>query len=120
MLRNLIYILMFIMTVGVASAQKYNNGQVTTKIITGVVVDGEGVPVAGAFVNATYGAETVETGSDGSYSIEVPVWLKCLTASYPGLGAIDYPLKDLRVVDFKFQKKLSSIKKKKKKDVKHQ
>ncbi len=58
----------------------------TTKIITGAVIDKNGNPVPGATVKATGGAETVVVDADGTFSIEVPVWLKSLTASYPGLG----------------------------------
>lgn len=57
----------------------------TTRTITGMVVDKNGNPLSGAEVRATGGAETVYTEADGSYSIEVPVTLKSLTASYTGL-----------------------------------
>lgn len=93
-------------------AQNYNNGQVTTKIITGTVHDKAGAPVAGAFVYATNGAETVETDTTGYFSIEVPVWLKYLSAAHPDLDSMMLPLKDRTEVHFKFSKKLSSKKKK--------
>lgn len=58
----------------------------TTRIISGAVIDKNGNPLPGATVQATGGAETVTTDSDGTFSIEVPIWLKSLTASYPGIG----------------------------------
>lgn len=60
--------------------------QTTTRVITGAVIDKNGNPLPGAIVSATGGAETVTADADGSFTIEVPVWLKSLTASYPGLG----------------------------------
>ncbi|MDE5807523.1 MAG: carboxypeptidase-like regulatory domain-containing protein [Muribaculaceae bacterium] len=109
-----VILLLFISSVSLFG-QSYNNGQVTTKIITGIVVDKGGEPVAGAYVNATNGPETVETAQDGSYSIEVPVWLKSLTASYYGLGAVAVPLKDTSEVKFRLTEKLPVLKKKVKK-----
>ncbi len=60
--------------------------QTTTRVITGAVIDKNGNPLPGAIVSATGGAETVTADADGSFTIEVPLWLKSLTASYPGLG----------------------------------
>lgn len=59
----------------------------TTKIVTGAVVDDNGNPLPGALVEATGGAENVTTDADGTFKIEVPIWLKSLTATYPGLRA---------------------------------
>lgn len=82
-------------------AQKFNNGQVTTKIITGKVVDKTGEPLPGALVSATGGAETVATEADGTFTIEVPVWLKNLTASYAGHFETTQSVKKKKEVTFK-------------------
>ncbi|MDE5789678.1 MAG: carboxypeptidase-like regulatory domain-containing protein [Muribaculaceae bacterium] len=111
-MKKIIALILIILSAGTTTfGQRYNNGQVTTKIITGIVVDKEGEPLAGAYVNATNGAETVETGADGTYIIEVPVWLKKLTASYPGFGSIDVLIKDKKEINFTMNGKLSSLKK---------
>lgn len=91
---------------GMAFSQSRNNGQITTKTITGIVTDKAGTPLEGATVSATAGAETVETDANGAYSIEVPVWLKRLSASYPGMGEKEQKIKDKTVIDFKMGKKL--------------
>lgn len=57
----------------------------TTGIIQGAVIDKNGNPLPGALVKASGGAETVLVESDGSFVLEVPIWLKSATASYPGL-----------------------------------
>ena len=59
--------------------------QATTRIVRGAVIDKNGNPIPGATVRATGGAEMTVTDADGTYSIEVPVWLKSLTASYDGM-----------------------------------
>lgn len=114
-MKKLYALIIILLSATALFGQSYNNGQVTTKIITGIVVDKGGEPVAGAYVNATNGPETVETAQDGSYSIEVPVWLKSLTASYYGLGAVAVPLKDTSEVKFRLTEKLPVLKKKVKK-----
>lgn len=55
-----------------------------TKVITGAVIDKNGNPLPNALVEATGGAESVTTDADGSFRIEVPIWLKSLTAKYAG------------------------------------
>ncbi len=55
-----------------------------TKVITGAVIDKNGNPLPNALVEATGGAENATTDADGSYRIEVPIWLKSLTAKYAG------------------------------------
>lgn len=74
--------LLFLMTIVIcalgASAQN-------TKVITGAVIDKNGNPLPNALVEATGGAESVTTDADGSFRIEVPIWLKSLTAKYAGL-----------------------------------
>ncbi len=86
-MKKLIAALIFALTVGSAMAQTATEKQsATTKVITGAVIDKNGNPLPGAIVSATGGAETVTADADGTFTIEVPVWLKSLTASYPGLG----------------------------------
>lgn len=57
----------------------------TTRIVTGAVIDQNGNPLPNALVEATGGAESVTTDVDGSFRIEVSIWLKSLTAKYGGL-----------------------------------
>lgn len=111
-MKKLFASILLVISAGSLFGQSYNNGQVTTKIITGIVLDKAGEPVGGAYVNATNGPETVETAPDGTYSIEVPVWLKYLTASYLGLGSVSVPIKDQSEVNFKLSEKLPVLKKK--------
>lgn len=56
----------------------------STKIVTGAVIDKNGNPLPNALVEATGGAESVTTDADGTFRIEVPIWLKSLTARYAG------------------------------------
>lgn len=85
-LKNLLLAGILAASAGVASAQSETPARpATTRVITGMVVDKNGNPLSGAEVRATGGAETVYTEADGSFSIEVPVTLKSLTASYTGL-----------------------------------
>lgn len=58
----------------------------STKVITGAVIDKNGNPLPNALVEATGGAESVTTDADGTFRIEVPFWLKSLTAKYAGFG----------------------------------
>lgn len=59
--------------------------QSTTKVVTGAVIDKNGNPLPGAIVEATGGAESTVVDADGTFSIEVPIWLKSLTARYAGM-----------------------------------
>lgn len=63
---------------GMAMAQ-YN------KTIHGLVVDKNGNPLVGAEVMAPGGGATAITDADGSFSMEVPILLKKLSASYAGM-----------------------------------
>lgn len=56
----------------------------STRVITGAVIDKNGNPLPGALVEATGGAESAVVDADGTFSIEVPIWLKSLTAKYTG------------------------------------
>lgn len=85
-LKNLLLAGILAASAGITSAQSETPARpATTRVITGMVVDKNGNPLSGAEVRATGGAETVYTEADGSFSIEVPVTLKSLTASYTGL-----------------------------------
>ena len=83
-LSKIVAILAVLLTIPRANAQTNSNDFKSTRIIKGAVIDKNGNPLPGATVFATGGAETVTTDADGTYSIEVPYWLKTLTASYPG------------------------------------
>lgn len=58
----------------------------TTATIRGAVIDQNGNPLPGASVTASGGAETVMVESDGTFEMEVPIWLKYATAKYVGLS----------------------------------
>lgn len=58
----------------------------TTKVVKGAVIDKYGNPLPGAVVMATGGAESTYVDADGTFSIEVPVWLKSLTVKYAGMS----------------------------------
>lgn len=59
----------------------------TTRTIHGAVVDKNGNPLPGAVVSATNGAETALVNADGTFELEIPVWLKSVTASYAGYNS---------------------------------
>ena len=77
MKRTLLMLLMVGVTVG-AMAQ-------TTREVKGTVIDKNGNPLPGAKIEATGGAENTVTDADGTFSMEVPRYLKSLTATYPGM-----------------------------------
>lgn len=56
-----------------------------TRVIKGAVVDKKGNPLPGAVVEATNGAESTVVDADGTFSLEVPIWLKSITAKYAGM-----------------------------------
>lgn len=78
-------------------------GAQTTRIITGAVIDKNGNPIPNALVEATGGAESVTTDADGSFRIEVPFWLKSLTASYAGLEEKKIKLKKKEQIVFELK-----------------
>jgi hypothetical protein len=78
-----------------------------TKVITGAVIDKNGNPLPNALVEATGGAENVTTDADGSFQIEVPIWLKSLTAKYAGLRNRKIRLKNNSQVIFDMRPKNS-------------
>ncbi len=66
----------------------------TTKVIKGAVIDKNGNPLPGAVVEATGGAENTTTDADGSFEMEVPLWLKSITAKYAGMSDRKLKLRD--------------------------
>lgn len=57
----------------------------STRVIKGAVIDKNGNPLPGATVTATGGSEVTTADADGTFSMEVPVWLKTATAQYAGM-----------------------------------
>lgn len=57
----------------------------STRTIHGVVIDKNGNPIPGAEVMATGGAETTITDADGTFTLEIPRFLKRVTARYAGM-----------------------------------
>lgn len=79
-----------------------------TKVITGAVIDNNGNALSNALVEATGGAENVTTDADGSYRIEVSLWLKSLTAKYAGFRSKKIKLKHNNQVLFRMEPKTDS------------
>lgn len=79
-----------------------------TKVITGAVIDKNGNPLPNALVEATGGAESVSTDADGSFRIEVPIWLKSLTARYAGFPDKQIKLDGRSQVIFEMKQKKGS------------
>ena len=77
MKRTLLMLLMAGATIG-AMAQNVRE-------VKGTVIDKNGNPLPGAKIEATGGAENTVTDADGTFSMEVPRYLKSLTATYPGM-----------------------------------
>lgn len=75
------------------------------KIVTGAVIDKNGNPLPNALVEATGGAENVTTDADGTFRIEVSIWLKSLTAKYAGLRDKTIKLKNDKPVIFEMSRK---------------
>ena len=95
-----LFLLMAIMIAAVAS-----NAQ-TTKVITGAVIDKNGNPLPNALIEATEGAETVTTEADGTFTIEVPIWLKSLTVQYAGLSTKKVKIENTNNVIVEMKKKI--------------
>ena len=70
----------------------------TTRVIKGAVIDKNGNPLPGATVTATGGSEVTTVDADGSFSMEVPVWLKSATAQYAGMKNKKVKIKDGDVI----------------------
>ncbi len=84
-MKKIFIVLITLLVFGVPGQAQETKDFQTTRVIRGAVIDKKGNPLPGATVRATGGAEYVTTDADGSFSIEVPIWLESLTASYPGL-----------------------------------
>lgn len=57
----------------------------TTRTIKGAVIDKNGNPLPGATVEAAGGSEVTTVDADGTFTMEVPIWLKKATARYAGM-----------------------------------
>lgn len=77
-MKKLLFVLVVACSSIVALAQ-------STRVIKGAVVDKNGNPLPGAVVEATNGAESTVVDADGTFSLEVPIWLKSITAKYAGM-----------------------------------
>lgn len=86
-MKKLLLLMTFVICVLSVNAQN-------TKVITGAVIDKNGNPLPNALVEATGGAENVTTDADGTFRIEVPIWLKSLTAKYAGCRDKKIKIKD--------------------------
>jgi hypothetical protein len=97
--------LLFLMTLVICA---FGVSAQNTKVITGAVIDQNGNPLPNALVEATGGAESVTTDADGSFRIEVPIWLKSLTAKYGGLQDKKIKLKQNNQIIFEMKPKTSA------------
>lgn len=57
----------------------------STRTIKGAVIDKNGNPLPGATVEASGGSEVTTVDADGTFTMEVPIWLKKATARYAGM-----------------------------------
>lgn len=57
-----------------------------TRTVQGIVIDKNGYPLAGASVTATGGQESTIVSSDGTFSLQVPEWLKSVTVKHKGFS----------------------------------
>ncbi len=89
---KVVNVFLMLMLISMVSFAQEANDYGTTRVISGAVIDKKGNPIPGAIVRAAGGAEYVTTDADGSFSIEVPLWLKSLNASYPGYGEKTFKL----------------------------
>ena len=76
--------LMLIALLGLCAAATPAQTVQSTKTVQGAVIDRNGNPLPGAVVEATGGAESTTVDADGTFSLEVPFWLKSLTVRYAG------------------------------------
>ena len=65
-----------------------------TRTVHGVVIDKKGYPVVGAKVMGTGVAESTEVAYDGTFSLQVPEWLKSITVKHEG-----FPNKKMKIQD---------------------
>lgn len=70
----------------------------TTRIIKGAVIDKDGNPLIGAIVSSPNGSEITTVDADGTFSLEVPIWLKCAIARYEGLKDKKLNIKDTDMI----------------------
>lgn len=58
----------------------------TNRVYKGAVIDKNGNLMPGVKVQATKGTEETITDADGSFTLEAPITLKSVTATYPGMS----------------------------------
>ena len=63
------------------------------KTISGIVIDKNGYPIAGATVQATGGKESATVAEDGSFSFTVPETLESITAKHKGFMTIKHKIR---------------------------
>lgn len=81
-MRTILHRVLFLLTISIIStlcsfAQE-------TKIVTGVVLDSKGNPLSNATVKAFGSSEQVVTEPNGTFCIEIPMWINQISASYVG------------------------------------
>jgi TonB-linked SusC/RagA family outer membrane protein len=69
------------------------------KIITGIVSDKSGTPLAGVNISVKGTTIGVISGTDGRYSIDVPTDSKTLTFSFIGMGTQDVEIRTLTTIN---------------------
>lgn len=68
-----------------AAAIGINASAQSTRTIKGAVIDKNGNPLPGATVEAEGGSEVTTVDADGTFTLEVPIWLKKAKAQYAGM-----------------------------------
>lgn len=76
-----------------------------TQIITGIVTDINGEPIAGAELSTRGWSEVGYTDNEGKFSIEVPYWVTTLTASSKGFNNAIIEVSNSTPVEFQLQAK---------------
>lgn len=75
-----ILILIFILAASITA-----NAQ-TSRVVKGAVVDKNENPLPGATVSTTNGSQVATVNTDGTFSLEVPIWTESLIAKYSGMS----------------------------------
>lgn len=78
-MKKLFVMLLIIGTSTLAFAQ-------TNRVYKGAVIDKNGNLMPGVRIQATKGTEETVTDADGSFTLEAPITLKSVTATYPGMS----------------------------------
>src|SRR5690606_41718698 len=70
-----------------------------TKIITGIVSDNNGIPLSGATLSVPGINVNAVTGTNGIYSIRVPIATSVLTVSYVGMRPVEVSVNNQSVLN---------------------